>query len=357
MLWVGDQPGDRPAARQVRPADALPVRGGEPVIKVGLPKGRMIAQSEAICAALGAEIKPGVLRYRANLDGCPVGIYLLKAPDIGRMVENSVLDLGLTGDEWLLENGVPGERWCAETGSYVASVCLLMAARDRRSLRWIRSVVTPYPGLARALLGDVVPGCQVMAVAGSSEGLVPDVGDACLDLVETGNSAACNGLVIRRTFRRVTTHVARSGRAPSWCWRRWRAGQGEDCADFGHAVLAAPYGRLGTLAGVSGECADWPMRAGVVSQQDAAFPSGDHRHAWVENAAAVPQAPAGWPSAVTPQACAQSSISAMPRPDSSAAIRAMPGAALPRRWARTTAVVAGVISGSICSQPECQGSG
>ena len=88
-----------------------------------------------------------------------------------------------------------------------------MAARDRRSLRWIRSVVTPYPGLARALLGDVVPDCQVMAVAGSSEGLVPDVGDACLDLVETGNSAACNGLVIRRTFRQVTTHVARSSRA------------------------------------------------------------------------------------------------------------------------------------------------
>ena len=53
------------------------------MIKVGLPKGRMIAQSEAICAALGAEIKPGVLRYTANLDDCPVGIYLLKAPDIG----------------------------------------------------------------------------------------------------------------------------------------------------------------------------------------------------------------------------------------------------------------------------------
>ncbi len=183
------------------------------MIKVGLPKGRMAAQSRQICLALGAEIKPGVLRYETALDGCPVGIYLLKAPDIARMLKDDVLDLGLTGDEWLLEHDVPAERWCAEGGSYDASVCLLMAERDRRSLRWIRSVVTPYPRLARTLLKDVEPGCQILAVTGSSEGLVPDIGDACLDLVETGSTAACNGLVVRKTFRWVTTHVARSARA------------------------------------------------------------------------------------------------------------------------------------------------
>jgi ATP phosphoribosyltransferase len=39
---------------------------------------------------------------------------------------------------------------------------------------------------------------------------VPDVADACLDLVETGTSAALNGLAVRRCFVTVTTHLARS---------------------------------------------------------------------------------------------------------------------------------------------------
>ena len=180
------------------------------MIKVGLPKGRMEAQSQRICHALGVELTTGVLRYQASAGGALVGVYLLKAPDIARMLAANVLDLGLTGDEWLLENGVFPRRWCLETGSYVASMCLLMAEGDQRSLRRIRSVVTPYPHLARTLLGGVAPDAWVMAVTGSSEGLVPDVGDACFDVVETGSTATLNGLAVRQTFQRVTTHLARS---------------------------------------------------------------------------------------------------------------------------------------------------
>jgi len=39
---------------------------------------------------------------------------------------------------------------------------------------------------------------------------VPDIADACIEVVETGASAALNGLVIRESFARVTTHLARS---------------------------------------------------------------------------------------------------------------------------------------------------
>jgi ATP phosphoribosyltransferase len=183
------------------------------MIKIGLPKGRMTSQSQTICRALGVEMTPGVLRYRAQVGGCSVGLYLLKAPDIAGMLATSALDLGLTGDEWLLEHRVGRQRWYLEGGSYVASVCLLMAEDDRRSLRWIRSVVTPYPNLARALVGDLAPDSRIMTVTGSSEGLVPDVGDACLDVVETGSTAALNRLVVRQNFQRVTTHFARSDRA------------------------------------------------------------------------------------------------------------------------------------------------
>jgi ATP phosphoribosyltransferase len=49
-----------------------------------------------------------------------------------------------------------------------------------------------------------------MTVSGSSEALVPGIADASLDVVETGTSAALNGLVIRESFERVTTHLVRS---------------------------------------------------------------------------------------------------------------------------------------------------
>ena len=56
------------------------------MIKVGLPKGRMARQSQKIGSALGAEIQTPALRYKIELDACSVGIYLLKAPDIARLV-------------------------------------------------------------------------------------------------------------------------------------------------------------------------------------------------------------------------------------------------------------------------------
>src|SRR6185437_15120780 len=70
-----------------------------------------------------------------------------------------------------------------------------------------------YRNLARSLLGAVMPGAQIVSVTGSSEGLVPDLGDSCLDLVETGSTAAMNGLAVRQRFGVVNMHTAVSERS------------------------------------------------------------------------------------------------------------------------------------------------
>jgi ATP phosphoribosyltransferase len=181
------------------------------VIRIGLPKGRMAAESARFCGALGVQLRPGVLRYLTGVGGLDVAILLVKAPDVARLLRRNLLDLGLTGDEWLMETGAPPDRRCFEAGSYVASVCLLMAKDDPRSPRFIRTVATPYPNLARRLLSGIAPDAEIVLVSGSSEALVPDVADACLDLVETGTSAALNSLLVRKSFNHVTTHLARSG--------------------------------------------------------------------------------------------------------------------------------------------------
>jgi ATP phosphoribosyltransferase len=180
------------------------------MIRLGLPKGRMASQSDRFCDALGVKTRPGVLSYRTNAAGLDISVLLMKAPDVARLLRRSMLDLGLTGDEWLMETGADPDCRCFEARSYLASVCLLMASGDLRPLRDIRSVVTPYPNLARRLLAHVSPRCEIITVGGSSEALVPGIADACVDLVETGASAALNSLVIRESFEQVTTHLVRS---------------------------------------------------------------------------------------------------------------------------------------------------
>jgi ATP phosphoribosyltransferase len=144
--------------------------------------------------------------------GVDIAVYLLKAPDVAAFLGTSQLDLGLAGDEWLLETGIPAACRCFEVRSYVATLGLLTAVGDTRTVDDLRSIATPYPRLARRLVRDLAPLAVVMPVAGSTEAVVPDIADACLDVVETGRSAALNGLAILRSFDEVTTHLARSER-------------------------------------------------------------------------------------------------------------------------------------------------
>ena len=182
------------------------------MIRLGLPKGRMAMATERFCAALGVMTRSGVLSYQTAVQGLPVSVHLLKAPDVARLLRRNLLDLGLAGDEWLMETGIRPDRRCFGARSYEATVCLLMSRDDPRAPRHIGSVATPYPNLARGLLRTIAPAAEVLPVSGSSEALVPGIADACIDLVETGASAELNALAVRRCFDHVTTHLVRSER-------------------------------------------------------------------------------------------------------------------------------------------------
>jgi ATP phosphoribosyltransferase len=183
-------------------------------LRLGLPKGRVFADTRRNCAALGITLRPGVLRYRTTVADRPLTVHLLKIQDIARLLAADLLDLGVTGDEWLMENDVPRHQRSIETGSYRARLCLLTACSDTRPLRELRSVATPYPLLARQVLADVAGQAAILPVTGSTEALVPDVADAALDVVESGASAGANELTVRAEFGAVTTHLVRSRSCP-----------------------------------------------------------------------------------------------------------------------------------------------
>jgi ATP phosphoribosyltransferase len=180
------------------------------VLSLGLPKGRVLKKTHALCKAIGIALRPRVLSYRANIAGHDLCVYFLKLQDIGRLLAADLLDLGVTGDEWLLEAGIPSNQRCAVFDWYQARLCLLTAKADHREFKQLHRLVTPYPRTAACLLMPIVPGAEILSVTGSTESLVPGIADGAIDLVETGNSAAANDLAIRLDFLGVTTRMARS---------------------------------------------------------------------------------------------------------------------------------------------------
>jgi ATP phosphoribosyltransferase len=180
------------------------------MIRLGLPKGRMAADSWRFCQALDVTVVGGVLKYGTTVAGVPVSILFLKPADVARLLAQNLIDLGLTGEEWLFEAGLSPICRCFEVGSYYASLCLLMARGDTRPIAGISRIATPFPHWSRSLLNDMAPEARVLSVGGSTEALVPDVAEACVDVVESGRTAAMNGLVARARLATVTTCLARS---------------------------------------------------------------------------------------------------------------------------------------------------
>lgn len=182
-------------------------------LRLGLPKGRVMNDSRRACRALGVDPRPGVLRYTTKVAGRAVSVHFLKIHDIARLLASGHLDIGVTGDEWLMESAVAPEQRVLQTGSYHARLSLLTCRGNDSPLSALGLVATPYPLLANRLLVSMAPNASVVAVTGSTEALVPDVVEAALDVVESGASAAANGLVVRADFGHVTTHLVRS----MWC--------------------------------------------------------------------------------------------------------------------------------------------
>ncbi len=177
-------------------------------LRVGLPKGRGLEYTRRACVRLNMEIDERMYRYES-----PAGfvLYLLKFGDIARLLAAGTLDLGITGEEWLLEAEDPCEPIPRLTSVpiYAARLCLLQPAGARIPYR-IGLVASPFPRLAARLVADLMPVPEIMSIDGTSEALVPDLADAAVDVVETGETAKRHGLAVARDYGAVGTTLANS---------------------------------------------------------------------------------------------------------------------------------------------------
>src|SRR5688500_6118931 len=73
-------------------------------LRLGIPKGSLQDATMELFQRAGFDIKVGSPSYYPIVDDEELECVLIRAQEIARYVEDSVLDAGLTGHDWVIEN-------------------------------------------------------------------------------------------------------------------------------------------------------------------------------------------------------------------------------------------------------------
>ena len=74
------------------------------VLKLGIPKGSLEKSTIDLFAKAGWNIRVSSRNYFPTIDDPEIECSLVRAQEMAHYIENSVLDVGLTGYDWILEN-------------------------------------------------------------------------------------------------------------------------------------------------------------------------------------------------------------------------------------------------------------
>jgi len=189
-----------------------PQAPGAPLV-LALPKGRLLGDSLALCAAAGFDFggeREAARRLRLTARGGGAQALLVKPPDVLTYVEHGIADLGIVGKDVLLET--PGD--VDEPLDLGFGACRLVVAgpagataRDLDAHSDVR-VATKYPETTRryfAARGRLV---EVIELAGSVElGPITGLSEWIVDLVESGETLRQNGLVVVEEVARCSARL------------------------------------------------------------------------------------------------------------------------------------------------------
>ncbi len=168
------------------------------VLKVAIQKaGRLHEDSLKLLKECGIEISNGVNKLKSEASNFPLEVYFLRDDDIPQYVEDSVADIGFTGENVVYEKKKKVE--VVEKLGF--GKCRLSVAirrheeyKDAGFLKGKR-IATSYPVLVRQFLAEKNIDAEIHEISGSVE-IAPGIGlaDAICDLVSSGSTLFMNGL-------------------------------------------------------------------------------------------------------------------------------------------------------------------
>jgi len=188
---------------------------GDP-LQLALPKARLLRASLELLRAGG--LSPDRHVYRQELASGEICLRLLRLRDIPSLVAAGSVDVGIAPDEWIRETGSDVLR-LERLGWYQGTVSLIAPERtpllDLPFEQWPRmKVATEYPRLASDFLREHDIEHEILSIHGAAEGYVPDLADASIDIVETGDTIRRHALVQVTQILECEVHLIARPDAP-----------------------------------------------------------------------------------------------------------------------------------------------
>jgi ATP phosphoribosyltransferase len=174
------------------------------VLKFGIPKGSLEAQTLELMRKSGWRISVGDRSYIPRVDDATLSCRLLRPQEMPRYIADGTLDAGITGSDWIVENGVD----LVEVESFIYSKTSLQPTRwvlcvpERSPVRRLedlegKRIATEMVRFTRRVFAERKVKVDVEFSWGVTEAKAADgLVDAVVEVTETGSSLRANGLRI-----------------------------------------------------------------------------------------------------------------------------------------------------------------
>lgn len=199
----------------------------ERTLKFALPKGSLEQPTVELLAMAGYEVYVSSRGLRPASNDAELDLYLIRAQEIGRYIDQGFLDCGITGLDWAYENGaelvdlgeLPYSRASARPTRWVLVVPEDSPIKCPEDLEGKR-IATEGVGITQRYLKEKGINAEVEFSWGATEVKVPDLVDAIVDVTETGSSIKANKLRIVDTLLTSFPHFYASPAAAADPWKR-----------------------------------------------------------------------------------------------------------------------------------------
>jgi ATP phosphoribosyltransferase len=185
----------------------------EQILKLGIPSGSLQKATVKLFRKAGFHILDSERSYLPRIDDQQIRLVMLRAQEMGRYVDDGVLDAGITGYDWIMESNCD-----------VVDVCELAYSKSTSNpARWVLAVPEESKVTTPKDLQDGIIATELVNVTkkyfaeknidvkvefswGSTE-VKARLVDAIVELTETGTSLRANNLRIIDTVIESTTRL------------------------------------------------------------------------------------------------------------------------------------------------------
>lgn len=196
-------------------------------LKLGLPKGSLQDATVKMFRKAGFYVGISERSYFPSIDDDEIECVLFRAQEMARYVEDGILDVGITGNDWILENG----------SDVVRVAELIYAKQSMRPVRWVlavpenskvravkdlegKSIATELVGVTKRYLKKNKVKAHVEFSWGATEVKAIVGVDAIVEVTETGSSLRANKLRVVDTVCESTSQLIANKSSWDIPWKR-----------------------------------------------------------------------------------------------------------------------------------------